>query len=51
MKLPFVTTWLDLESIMQSEISQKEKDKNPMISLMWAIKQKATSGQTHRYRQ
>lgn len=32
--LPLGTTWTDLESIMLSEKSQMEKDKNPMISLM-----------------
>ena len=30
--LSFVTTWTDLEDIMLSEISQKEKDKYHMIS-------------------
>ena len=30
--LPFVTAWMDLESIMLSEISQAVKDKYPMIS-------------------
>ncbi|KAF0877499.1 LORF2 protein, partial [Crocuta crocuta] len=30
--LPFVTTWMELESIMLSEISQSEKDKYHMIS-------------------
>ena len=30
--LPFVTAWIDLESIMLSEISQEEKDKYHMIS-------------------
>ena len=30
--LPFVTTWMDLESIMLSEISQEVKDKYHMIS-------------------
>ena len=34
--LPFVTVWMDLESIMLSEISQSEKDKY-MISLMCGI--------------
>ena len=29
----FVTTWMDLEGIMLSEISQTEKDKYHMISL------------------
>ena len=30
--LPFVTTWMDLESIMLSEISQAVRDKYHMIS-------------------
>ena len=30
--LPFVTTWMDLEGIMLSEISQMKKDKYLMIS-------------------
>ena len=32
--LPFATTWIELEGIMLSEISQSEKN-NDMISLMW----------------
>ena len=28
---PFAAIWLDLEIIMQSEVSQKEKDKYHMI--------------------
>ena len=31
--LPFVTTWMELEGIMLSEISQSEKYKYHMISL------------------
>ena len=31
---PFVTTWMDMEGIMQSEISQREKVKYGMISLI-----------------
>lgn len=40
--LPFVTTWVDLEGIMLSEISKTEKNKNYMISLICGrnIKQK-----------
>ena len=30
--LPFTTTWMELESIMPSEISQAVKDKYHMIS-------------------
>ena len=32
--LPFATTWMELEGIMFSEISQAEKDKYQMISLI-----------------
>ena len=31
--LPFATTWMDLEGIALSEISQKERDKCHMMSL------------------
>ena len=34
---PFVTTWMDLEGIMLSEISQTEKNKYHMISLKSGI--------------
>ena len=32
--LPFTTTWMDLEGIMLSEISQAEEDKYHIISPM-----------------
>ena len=35
--LPFVTVWLNLETITLSEISQSEKDKYHMISLLCGI--------------
>ena len=35
--LPFATTWMDLEGIMLSEISQTEKDRYCMISLICGI--------------
>ena len=35
--LPFETTWMDLEGIMLSEISQREKDKYHMISFIYGI--------------
>ena len=50
--LPFVTTCMDLESIMLSEISDMEKNKSHMISLIFGYKKKATNEQnqkTHRY--
>ena len=35
--LPFAITWIDLEIIILSEISQTEKVENHMISLIWGI--------------
>ena len=35
--LPLVTTWLDLEGITLSEISQTEKDKYHIIPLVCGI--------------
>ena len=35
--LPFATAWLDLEGVMLNEISQAEKDKYCMISLLYGI--------------
>ena len=32
--LPFATTWMELEGTLLSEISQLEKDKNHMTSLI-----------------
>ena len=34
--MPFVATWMDLDIIIQSEVSRKEKDKY-MISLICGI--------------
>ena len=33
----FAVTWMDLEMIMLSEVSQTEKDKCHMISLIYGI--------------
>ena len=35
--MPFAATWIDLEIIIQSEASQKEKDKYHMISRICGI--------------
>ena len=32
--IPFAATWMELETLIFSEISQKEKDKYHMISLI-----------------
>ena len=36
--LPFTTVWMKLEGIILSEISQSEKDKNHMTSLIWTLR-------------
>ena len=38
--MPIAATWMDLEIIILSEISQKEKDKYHMISLICGIQKK-----------
>ena len=35
--MPFAATWMELETLILSEIIQKEKDKYHMISLMTGI--------------
>ena len=35
--MPFAVTWMDLEIIILSEVSQKEKDKYHMITLICGI--------------
>ena len=35
--MSFATTWMELETLILSEVSQKEKDKYHMISLMSGI--------------
>ena len=54
--LTFATTWMDLQGIMWSEISQTEKDKYHMISLICKIQKikkanKTKWKQTHRCRE
>ena len=35
--MPFVATWMELETLILSEISQKKKDKCHLISLISVI--------------
>ena len=35
--MPFAAIWMDLEIVKLSEVSQKEKDKYHMISLIYGI--------------
>ena len=37
--MPFAATWMELETLILNEVSQKEKDKYHTISLnMWNLK-------------
>ena len=36
--MPFAATWMDLEIIILSEVSQTEKDKYHDITYMWNLK-------------
>ena len=40
----FVVRWMDLESVIQSEVSQKEKKKYCMLTHIYGIKKKKTKG-------
>ena len=35
--MPFTATWMDLDIVILSKVSQKEKDKNHVISLTCGI--------------
>ena len=35
--IPFAATWMELETLILSEVSQKEKDKYHVISLIYRI--------------
>ena len=41
--MPFAATWMDLEIIILSEVSQTEKDKYCMISLICGIQKDDTN--------
>ena len=38
--MPFAATWMDLESVIQSEVSQKEKKQIPYVTHIYGIKKK-----------
>ena len=40
----FVVRWLDLESVIQSEVSQEEKNKYHMLTHIWNLKKQKTNG-------
>ena len=41
--MPFAATWMDLEIVILSEVSQTEKDKYHMTSLICGILKKGTN--------
>ena len=41
--MPFAATWMDLESVILSEISQTEKEKYHMITHIWNLKRNDTN--------
>ena len=43
--VPFVATWMDLDIVTLSEVSQTEKDNYHMISLICGIKRKRSRAQ------
>ena len=40
----FVVRWMDLESVIQREVSQKEKNKYRMLTYIWNLKKKIKKG-------
>ena len=45
--MPFAATWMELENLILSEMSQKDKDKYHMISHIWNLIY-GTNGTFHR---
>ena len=46
--MPFAATWMDLGVIILNEVSQKEKDKYHMISLICGLFKNDTNGPTYK---
>ena len=40
----FVVRWMNTESVIQTEVSQKEKNKYCMLTYIWNLKKKNSSG-------
>ena len=37
MTIPFIATWVELETLILSQVGQKEKDKYHMLSYIWNL--------------
>ena len=46
--MPFIVTWMGLETVTPSEVSQAEKDKYHMVSLVKSRKNKNKNELTHK---
>ena len=46
--MPFAATWMDLEIVILSEVSQTEKDKYHMVSLICGILKNGTNELIHK---
>ena len=46
--VPFAETWMDLEPVIQTEVSQNEKDKYHIISLICGIEKNSTNALTYK---
>ena len=46
----FVMRWMDLETVTQSEVSQKEKNKYHMLTYIWNLKKKKNGSEEPRGR-
>ena len=49
--MPFAKTWMNLETVVRSKVSQKERDKCYMISLLTQTNLSARQRQTQRHRE
>ena len=45
-----IVRWMDLESVIQSEVSQKEKNKYCMLTHIWNLKKKKNGSEEPRAR-
>ena len=39
----FVVRWMELESVIQSEVTQKKKNKYSMLTYIWNLREKKTT--------
>ena len=46
----FVARWMDLETVIQSEVSQKEKNKYRILTYIWNLKKKKKGSEEPRGR-